>query len=366
MSRVLCGCGKSRLLKRGHNIMALLLVLLLGFGISGCASKEVNPEGQQQAEVVELRLAHFFPATHPVETDLVQPWIKAVEEATGGRVKVTSYPGETLGKADAIYDGVVTGIADIGISCFAYTRGRFPVLEVFELPGITYKNSAVASKVAWEGIQELNPTEVQDTRLMMVMTTGPGDLYTKVPIRTLADLKGVEIRATGLSAQTLEALGASPQAMPQSDAYEALSKGVVKGNLGPVEVLKGWKQAEVTQYLTETPFLYNTLFFMTINLDKWNSLDAETQQAITEVNNKFFNEVAMGLWDKQNQAAMKYAVDEKGMEVITLPQEETDQWITLVEPIQQQYVTRMQEQGLDGEQALALVKELAAKYNQEY
>lgn len=363
MSGRLFGCGQSRVFKRGHTIMALLLVLLVGFGISGCASKE-DSEGQQ-VEVMELRLAHFFPATHPVETDLVQPWIKAVEEATGGKVKVTSYPGETLAKADAIYDGVVTGVADMGISCFAYTRGRFPVLEVFELPGITYENSAVASKVAWEGIQELNPKEVQDTKLMMVMTTGPGDLYTKVPIRSLVDLKGVEIRATGLSAQTLAALGASPQAMPQSDAYEALSKGVVKGNLGPVEVLKGWKQAEVTQYLTQTPFLYNTLFFMNMNQDKWNALDAETQQAITEVNQKFFNEVAMGLWDKQNEAAMKYAVDEKGMEVITLPQEEADQWIKLVEPIQQEYVARMQEQGLDGEGALALTKQLAEKYNQE-
>jgi TRAP-type C4-dicarboxylate transport system substrate-binding protein len=105
---------------------------------------------------------------------------------------------------------------------------------------------------------------------MMVLTTGSGDIFSKVPVKTLNDLQGLDIRATGLSAKTLKALGANPVAMPQSESYESLSKGVVKANLGPVEVLQGWKNAEVTQYLTKTPFLYNTLFFVTMNVDKWS------------------------------------------------------------------------------------------------
>ena len=150
------------------------------------------------ADVIELKLAHFWPAAHAVETVLVPEWAKAIEEATDGQVIITSYPGETLLKAAEIYDGVVNSIADIGISCFAYTRGRFPLSEVFELPGIIYNNSKVAGKVAWEGIKDLDPDEVKDTKLMMVFTTGPGNLMTKDPVRTLEDLQGMEIRATGL------------------------------------------------------------------------------------------------------------------------------------------------------------------------
>jgi TRAP-type C4-dicarboxylate transport system substrate-binding protein len=292
----------------GRGILVALLALSLTF-VSGCSQTASAPKAE--TKTVELKLAHFFPATHPAEKELVQPWAKAIEEATEGRVKITSYPGNTLLQADAVYDGVVSGIADLGLSCFSYTRGSFPVLEVFELPGITYNNSKVASKVAWEGIKQLNPKEVQDTKLLMVFTTGPGDLYTKVPVRGLSDLKGLEIRATGLSAKTLEVLGATPVAMAQSEAYESLSKGVVKGNLGPVEVLQGWKQAEVTKYLTLTPFLYNTLFFITMNQEKWNSLDPKDQKAIEEISEKYFEEVAMSLWDKQNESALKYAVDEK-------------------------------------------------------
>lgn len=348
--------------KRNKFILAGLMLLVLLLFTTACSSGE---EPEAGAEAVELKLAHFFPATHPFETELVQPWAAAIEEATEEKVKVTSYPGETLLKADAVYDGVVNGVSEIGASCFSYTRGRFPVVEVFELPGVIYNNSKVASKVAWEGIQELNPKEVQDTKLMMVITTGPGDLFTKEPVEKLEDLKGMEIRATGLSAKTLEKLGAVPVAMAQSEAYEALSKGVVQGNLSPVEVLKGWKHAEVTDYLTRTPFLYNTLFFITMNLDTWNSLDAETQQAIEEVNKKFFDEVGMGLWDKQNEAALTYALDEQDIQEIKLSEEEANRWIELVKPIQDEYAANMDAMELDGKSILETVNQLAEKYNAE-
>ncbi|GAB6152224.1 DctP family TRAP transporter solute-binding subunit [Desulfosporosinus burensis] len=362
------GLSKSINLKSlGRGILFVVLALNLVF-VSGCGQTASVPTAQNETkpQTVELKLAHFFPATHPAEKELVQPWAKAIETATEGRVKITSYPGQTLLQADAVYDGVINGIADLGLSCFSYTRGNFPVLEVFELPGIKYANSKAASKVAWEGIKQLNPKEVQDTKLMMVFTTGPGDLYTKQPVRALKDLKGLEIRATGLSAKSLTALGAMPVAMAQSEAYEALSKGVAKGNLGPIEVLQGWKQAEVTKYLTLTPFLYNNLFYVTMNNNKWNSLAPKDQKAIEAVNQKFFEEVAMGLWDKQNESALKYAVNEKGMEVITLSQEEQDQWISLIKPIQDDYVAQMKKKGQQGEEILAKVNNLADQYNKEF
>jgi len=347
-------------------ILITIMLIALTLGLFTACGQSSSAGAQGTTKATTLKLAHFFPATHPAETDLIQPWSKAIEEATEGRIKIKSYPGNTLLQADAVYDGVINGIADIGLSCFSYNRGTFPVLEVFELPGIIYANSKVASKVAWEGIKLLNPQEVQDTKLMMVFTTGPVDLYTKVPVRTLKDLQGLEIRATGLSAKTLEALGAIPVAMPQSEAYEALSKGVVKGNLGPDEVLLGWKQAEVTKYLTKTPFLYNTLFYITMNLDKWNALNPQDQKIIEEINEKYFAEVAVSLWDKQNEEALDYAVGEKGMEVIELSPEEQAKWISLVEVVQDEFIAQMKQKGLNGEEILATVKELADKYNQDY
>jgi len=340
--------------RRGFFAIILVLSMLTGtlLGLTGCGG-----------EVMELNLAHFWPSTHPVEVDLVQPWIKAVEEATEGRVKIISYPGETLIVSAEIYEGVKEGVADIGLSCFAYTRGQFPVLEVFELPGIVYNDSAAATKIAWEGIQELNPKEIQDTTLMMVITTGPGHLFTKNPVNNINDLKNLEIRATGLSAATLSALGATPVAMSQAEAWEALDKGIVKGNLGPTEILKGWNQAEVTEYITLTPFLYNTLFFFTMNTAKWNKISSGDQKKILEINDKFFNEVACGLWDRQNEAAYSYAVNEKGMKVIELAAEEKEAWINLIKPVQDDFIAKMDSQGLNGREILDKVLALSDKYN---
>jgi len=345
---------KNHLKQAGTIVAATLILGLLISCMAGCG---VGGGGK-----LELKLAHFWPSTHPVETELVLPWIAAVDKATDGRVKVTSYPGETLALSAEIYEGVKEGVADMGLSCFSYTRGQFPVLEVFELPGIIYNSSAAATKIAWEGIRELNPKEVQDTTLMMVFTTGPGNLFTKNPIRNLNDLKGAEIRATGLSATTLKALGATPVAMPQAEAYESLSKGVVKGNLGPTEILKGWNQAEVTNYITLTPFLYNTLFFFTMNTNQWNKIGEKDRKAILEINQKFFDEVACGLWDKQNEAAYKYAVNEKGMEVIELTAEEAATWTDLVKPVQDEFVAKMDGAGFNGREILETVLKLSEKY----
>ncbi|WP_084031965.1 TRAP transporter substrate-binding protein [Desulfonatronum lacustre] len=342
----------------GLTCLMILLAAFLALMLTATAAMAQRP--------VSLRLAHFFPATHPAETELVQGWAKALAEASDGRIDVVSYPGQTLLAAPEIYDGVVTGIADIGLSVFAYTRGRFPLLEVFELPGVTYKNSKVASQVAWDAIKTLNPAEVQDTKLLMVLATGPGDLFTKSPVRTLEDLQGLEIRATGLSAKTLAALGAIPVAMPQSEAYEALSRGLVKGNLSPLEVLQGWRHAEVTDYLTMTPFLYNTLFFVTMNQRAWDRLPEDLQAVITEISEQFFLDVAKGLWDAQNEAALTYAVETTGQQVIHLTDEETARWTELVLPIQAEFLRDMAGRGLPGQEALDLVIELSEKYNARY
>lgn len=366
-------------MKHVFTLLLVLLFLMVGCsapqdnGTSSADDAETEAAGSEQGgessddvldddAVYEFSLAHFFPAVHPGETDLVQGWAEALGQASGGRIIITSYPGETLLKSAEIYEGVVSGIADIGLSAFFYTRGRFPVLEALELPGIIYESSYAASKVAWEGIKELDPEEVQDTKLMFVLSTGPGDLFTTRPVRNLDDLEGMKIRAAGLSADTLALLGALPEAMPQPEAYEALARGIVDGNLAPAEVLQGWRHAEVTDYLTRTPFLYNAVFFVTMNQQKWDALPADLQQIFLTVNEQFLEDVAAGLWDMQNERAVDWAIEETGQEVITLTDEEMAAWIEKVEPIQEDFVDRMNQLGFDGRQILDTIKDLAEQY----
>ena len=93
-----------------------------------------------------LTFSIFFPPTHDQAVAAID-FAREVEKRTDGQVKITPFPGGTLTKAPQVYDGVVTGISDMGNSCFAYTRGRFPVSAALDLP-IGYPNGKVASQVA--------------------------------------------------------------------------------------------------------------------------------------------------------------------------------------------------------------------------
>lgn len=351
-----------------------LMVSLLLF--VGCASsptspaspKETNGTGEKVGvmEPVELKLAHFWPANHFIETEVVQVWKEEIEKATDGLVTVTSYPGETLLGANAIYDGVSEGIADLGISFFSYTRGRFPMIELLELPGISYNNGEAATEVIWEYIKEVNPEEVQDTKLMFAGSAGLAHLSTKTPVRTLEDLRGMENRTTGASALPMTVLGGVPVSMPMSDAYESLSKGIVKGILGPTSPLQTWKLAEVVDYVTRTPFVYTATFFYTMNLDTWNSFPADIQGKILEVNEKMFKEKIVSLFQNDDETGLKYGIEQEGLEIIELSAEETERWLDLLNAAREENVAKAEEKGLPARQAAELIKELANKYNEIY
>ena len=360
-------------------LAALLIFSLL---IIGCAPTAAPPADTNEntapedsaEETDELKLmqplnlsfAHFWAAEHDNTKLVLDAWMDAVSEATDQKITFTKYPGGTLLSSNETYEGVVNGVADVGASFFSYSRGRFPVLEGFELPGFRWDSAEIGSRVSWDGIQQLQEQgklkEVEDTKLMFVYCPGPQNLMTTPPVRSLEDLQGLEIRATGLCAQVLEALGALPVSMPLNEAYEAMSRGVVQGSTWPNNTFEGWKLGEVCDYLTESTFLYNSVIFVTMNLDVWNSLPESVQAIIEEVNDEIFEGPATEAYDMQNDRGLQLAIDECGIEVISLPEDEVERWISKVTPIQDEYASRMETQGLPGREVLDLIEELVDKY----
>ncbi len=301
-----------------------------------------------------LTFSIFFPPTHDQAIAAVD-FAKEIEKRTNGQVTVTPFPGGTLTKAPQVYDGVVTGISDMGNSCFAYTRGRFPVTAALDLP-LGYPNGKVASQVVNAFVKEVNPPELQDVKVLYVHAHGPGLLHTKKPVRSLEDLKGMKIRATGLSAKVVEALGAVPVAMPQPGTYEALQKGVVEGTLGPIEVLKGWKQGEVIKYTTECFDIgYTTSMFVVMSRKAWDALPADTQKIVDEVSQEWAA-VHGAAWDKADADGRAFT-QSLGNELITLSAEESARWSKAVEPVINDYIVNTP----DGAANVARIRELIAE-----
>jgi TRAP-type C4-dicarboxylate transport system substrate-binding protein len=292
---------------------------------------------------------------------------KEISDATGGKVKITSYPGQTLLKGPEVYEGVVNGVTDIGISVYAYNAGRFPVVEAFLLPGISWETAKSSGAALTEALNTLQPAEIQDTHVLMSFATGPGHLLMKSKVESLDDLKGLELGATaGPRGDGLKLLGATPVVLPMPEVYEAQSRGVIKGVVGPFEAMTGFKLADVTDSITETPFLYVNYFFISMNKDKWEELPAQYQDAVTQVSEKYYNEVVLGLFDRLNQEALDAAQAKKDIPMIELSEEEQAAWKEKLQPIFDDYKAVLDGKGLDGAAILAKVQELAEKYNAQY
>ncbi|MBN2323339.1 MAG: TRAP transporter substrate-binding protein [Spirochaetes bacterium] len=312
------------------------------------------------AKTINLNYSIFFPQTHG-QCEAAMSWAQEVECRTGGRVKITIFPGGTLTAANQCYDGVVNGISDIGMSVFAYTRGRFPVMEACDLP-LGYPSGLVATRVVNEYNAAVRPKELDDVKVLYLHAHGPGLLHTKKPVKTIEDLSKMKIRSTGLSAKVVKALGAVPVAMPQGETYESLQKGIVEGTFGPIEVLKGWRQAEVVKYTTNCYSVgYTTAMFVVMNKEKWASLPADIQKIMEQTSSEWID-VHGKTWDRVDDEGREYTLS-LGNSIIELSSAESARWHAAVQPMMQEYEEAAGEKGLDGKSFIATLNGLIKKYS---
>jgi TRAP-type C4-dicarboxylate transport system substrate-binding protein len=302
----------------------------------------------------KLNYSTFFPAPHK-NAILADEWGKEIAKRTNGKVQVTMFYGGTLTPADKCYDGVVKGISDIGFSVLSYTMGKFPLCEVLDLP-LGSRTAMTATKLVNEFYTKFKPKELDETKLMYLHAHGPGILHTKKAVRTLEDLKGMKIRGTGTTARVASSLGATPVAMPMSDAYDAISRGVVEGIVCPMEALQGWKLGEVIKYTTQNyGSAYNMVFFVVMNKNKWNTLSPDIQKIIEEVNAEWILKQGQ-LWDDIDKLGIDFAV-KQGDTIIPLSKEEEAKWAKAVAPMFDDYVKDKTAKGLPAAEALKFCQE---------
>ncbi|MGL1862650.1 MAG: TRAP transporter substrate-binding protein [Pseudodesulfovibrio sp.] len=325
-------------------LQTLLIFCLVTLGLASMAC----------AETITLSYTNFFPPAH-IQSQLADQWCKEVEARTQGKVKINYYPGGTLTKAKQTYDGVVEGIADIGFSVLAYSRGRFPVMAAVDLP-LGYTSGVQATHVANAVYSKFSPKEFSDVQPMYFHGHGPGLLFTAPkPVGTLADLKGMKIRATGNSAKLVKALGGTPVAQSMPTCYQSLQKGVVDGSMHPMESNKGWNLAEVVKFGTESyPVAYTTTFFVVMNKDKWAELDADTQKIITEINTEWAAKHGTA-WDEADKLGKTFFL-EQGGKMSSLDEQESAKWIDAAAPVINGYHEKVSGKKFDSKELVTFIR----------
>ena len=158
--------------------------------------------------VITLKYANFPPAT-TFPCVQMESWAKEVEKRTNGKVKVQTFPGGTLLPAKNIFDGVMSGMADIGNFAMSYQPGRFPVSEAIDLP-IGFTSAKAASLALYDLVEKYNAKEFEKVKLLTLFTCPPADFMTSKPVKSLKDLKGMELRVSGTGADVIKRLGGIP------------------------------------------------------------------------------------------------------------------------------------------------------------
>jgi TRAP-type transport system periplasmic protein len=247
--------------------LIFLAMLLIG-PTSSCAAP---------AKPIELKFSMWNSMQHTTAVEVFSPFAKELEQRTQGRVKITFYPGEALGKARDHYDMAVRGISDISVFIHGYTAGRFPLAGVIELP-IGVPSGKIGSRILWELYEQYMKQEYTGVKILMVSASEPGQVHaTKKTVKALGDMKGLRLRSSGPQQMALvRALGASPLTIPIPELYDALQKGMADGALLPFSAIKDFKLGEVIKHHTIA-----NIFVMTsglvMNLNTWNSLSGRPE-----------------------------------------------------------------------------------------
>ena len=309
----------------------------------------LTPEVHAQA--IQLTYSNFFPPTH-VQSQLADYWCKEVEIRTNGRVKIKYYPGGTLTKANECYEGVVKGKSDLGFSMLAYSQGRFPVMGAVDLP-LGYTSGKVATAVANEIYRQFKPKELSDTEVMYLHALGPNLIATRgKAVRRLEEMRGLRIRVPGISSElVVKNLGAIPVPKPMPEYYQLVKSGQLNGCVHPLETMKGWKLAEVENYVTASyPIASTSTFFVVMNKAKWNSLPKDIQTIIKAINNEWIPQHGEA-WDTTDREGMLFFLNHGG-QMIGLNSQEAARWKKAVAPLIDDYVKFLDGQGLNGRKVI--------------
>lgn len=322
--------------------------------------------GSASAQEVTLKVHHFLPAGSYANTMFIQPWCDKIAKESNNRMKCQIYPSMQLGGTPPqLIDQVRDGVVDVIWTLTGYTPGRFPRVEVFELP-FMMQNPEATSKALWDYVQQYAPQEFKDMQPIAFHVHGDGVFHLRdKPIRTLADFKGLKLRApTRQTNKFLAALGATPVAMPVPAVGEAIAKGVIDGAVVPYEVVPSVKVQELVKFHSETdpaePAFYTSTFVFAMNKAKYQALPADLKRVIDAHSGQAFS----GQIGKVFLAA-----DAEGKKLTArnttnvIPASELANWKKAGQPLIDAWVADMNGKGANGQQLLDGARALIAKHS---
>jgi TRAP-type C4-dicarboxylate transport system substrate-binding protein len=344
----------------------LVLVLVLGLVamLAACGGDETETTGTTGTETTgtetsatettvapvedtgqtwNLKFSYGVPSASSLSVACLLPWAAAVEEATGGRVKIEHYADGTLAKDDQQYDFLLSGASDLSVIEPEYTAGTFNVFEMGSLPEL-FQDPAVASASMWD-VANQYPDELDSVKVMGVTCIAGAQYIGNSPVKVPADMAGLKMRSGGkIESWILEALGAEPIDILLGDVGTALERGLADGGFFSWSLTFISGAVRYTTDRTELNLLYRP-WLLCMNKDVWDSMPQSIQDQIMSVSGQepfIVYAIANEMITDESKAGLEKADAKAGNPPIYVPTaEESALWTESVKPVWQKWVDEL-------------------------
>jgi TRAP-type transport system periplasmic protein len=362
-------------------LIPLIALLIAGLAIGGCASPEpepaseatpeTTPENEATPDVITLTFAYGAPAPKegsPFDyQQAMENWAQKIEEETDGRVQIDTYPGGSLLEHADIFQGVTTGIADMGCWFPQYDQSVFVLNGVFLQPGVAWSTPDTRVSIIKEMYSEFPEllAEYEGAKPLFFASMDPSVLCIAkdTVVHTPEDIDGMRIAAAGLSAEALKIVGAVPVSTPAPDRYLSLERGVVDGTEIAWGGVRGYRLYEVCQSFTENVGFGSVFCALVINQQVWDSLPEDIQQVFIDLNDWASEECHRGF-----ATATELAIDlteEAGRTIYTTTPEELKLWADAMSPMHEVWIEDCESKGLSSAgDIIGEMLRLVDEYNQ--
>jgi TRAP-type C4-dicarboxylate transport system substrate-binding protein len=313
------------------------------------------------AEPIELKFGFPPPTTTPYYGANAVPWTKAVEEGSGGAVKITYFPGGTVANFRNVYDRVVNGVVDFGWGALQDMGSQFPRTDVGSLPFET--DTATQTSVALWRIYANGVTaqEFSGIHLLGLWGFPTNALHSTKPITKPDDMKGVKVLVqTGMLGQAMSLYGATPVSLTIAEMYEALQRGTASALISGWTAVAIYKMHEVTKYHLDLP-LGTSIGYQFMNKASYAKLPEAARKAIDTASGEVLSR-AMGVTsDRTGNGTEQHIGQLPGQQLTKIDAAEIEQWKRVLAPVTQDWVKKTP----DGAKVLAAFRTEVAKLKTE-
>ncbi len=275
-------------------VMSALLAGAMLFALAACGNNSSNGGnggnagggsngGGNSGAVIELRMGNVTSSS--AKDAVTEVFIPKVEEYSNGTIKITHFPDNQLGNDEQSFAMAQTGECDIAVGSTSSVATTYNDLYLYDIPYM-FLNKQEVYEVGFNGEAGkaiLDGFSGYGLKGLAFWENGFRNVTTNnKDIAAVADLNGLKIRtmANEIHLEAWKAMGANPTPMAFGELFTAMQQGTVDGQENPLGLITGNKFEEIEKFCTLTEHVY-TPYYVVMNLEKWNSLTAEQQDALT-------------------------------------------------------------------------------------